>query len=382
MSTVPRRAFLGALYLVALAAFFEAGSRLALSNPELFERVTRTNADAAWRLRWLARQKDGPRLYYRFDVHHPSRGWAVRPHVRETGVWGSATLTTNARGLRGGRDHDYAKPPGRTRIVTLGDSFTFGDEVSDEETWPHQLEQLTPGVEVLNLGVHGYGHDQMLLYLREEGVRYAPDVVLLGFLSDDMERNVIGFRDYAKPRFDLDSGALRLRNVPIPPPEVLSERVGSRFLDLLSLVWVTYEWRSGRTSAFTRELTTAILDAIAETARSSGAVPVYAYLPVYGEIDKPDPSMTRRERFFFDYCSERGIDSVYLRPHFLPRVRAGVELKTHGHWGPLEHRIAAEGIRDRLLELGLVPAARSRHSGAPLPRNPLGEPPQPARNGR
>jgi len=355
VSTAFRRALVGALYVLAVAAFFEGGARLALSSPAFFERVTRTNADPAWRLRWLARQGDGPRLYYGFDVHHPTRGWAVRPNVRETGVWGSATVSTNARGLRGTRDCAYAKPAGVTRIVALGDSFTFGDEVSDEETWPHELGRRSPGVEVLNLGVHGYGHDQMLLYLREEGVRYEPDVVLLGFLSDDMERNVIGFRDYAKPRFDLVSGELRLRNVPVPPPGELARRPGSRFLDLLSILWVTYEWRSGHTRDVTRELTVALLDAIAETARSAGAVPVFAYLPVYGEIDKPEASMTRRESFFFDYCRERGIDSIYLRPHFLPRVQAGVELKTSGHWGPLEHRIAAEGIQDRLLELGLAP---------------------------
>ena len=52
----------------------------------------------------------------------------------------------------------------------LGDSFTFGEDVGDDETYSHHLEQLLPGTEVINLGVHGYGHDQMLIYLREEGI--------------------------------------------------------------------------------------------------------------------------------------------------------------------------------------------------------------------
>jgi hypothetical protein len=72
------------------------------------------------------------------------------------------------------------------------------------------------GTEVLNLGVHGYGHDQMLLYLREEGLRYRPDVVLLGFVQIDMPRNQLSFRDYAKPRFGVRRRLSR-RNVPGVP---------------------------------------------------------------------------------------------------------------------------------------------------------------------
>ena len=113
----------------------------------------------------------------------------------------------------------------------LGDSFTFGEDVGDDETYSHHLEQLLPGTEVINLGVHGYGHDQMLIYLREEGVRYRPDVVILGFLTGDMERNVLSFRDYAKPRFVLDGGKLALRNSPVPPPAEMAaaEKWRSKF---------------------------------------------------------------------------------------------------------------------------------------------------------
>jgi hypothetical protein len=106
---------------------------------------------------------------------------------------------------------------------------------------------LGPQVEVLNLGVHGYGHDQMLVYLREEGLRYHPDIVIVGFVQDDMERNMLEFRDYAKPRFELVDGALALRNSPVPAPgEMLArERYRSRFLDLADMVSQATLWRSG-----------------------------------------------------------------------------------------------------------------------------------------
>ena len=148
---------------------------------------------------------------FSFDVHHPVRGWAVAPNVRNLEVFGGKRLNTDARGLRGAREVPFEKSPGTTRIAIFGDSFTFGEEVSDDETFAHQLERLLPGVEVLNFGVHGYGHDQELLYLREALPLYRPDVVLVGHVTDDSMRNMLAFRSFAKPRFRFADGGLRVR---------------------------------------------------------------------------------------------------------------------------------------------------------------------------
>jgi hypothetical protein len=209
---------------------------------------------------------------------------------------------------------------------------------------------------VINLGVHGYGHDQMLVYLREEGIRYRPDVVVLGFLTGDMERNVLAFRDYAKPRFELKDGALVLRHGRVPPPAEMAaaEKWRSKLGDVLDMLWQRYRWKSGAISEETRVLTLAILDEMKAVIERAGARPAFAYLPAYGEIDRTDPGMTGPERFFFSFCRRRGIQSMYLRPYFLKAMKEGVALKTTGHWGPAEHRIAAEGIRAYLLDKGLV----------------------------
>jgi hypothetical protein len=90
------------------------------------------------------------------------------------------------------------------------------------------------------------------------------------------------------------------------------------------------------------------------TIEAAGARPAYAYLPAWGEIGRTDPGMTSQERFFFSYCRRAGVQSMYLRPYFLRAMKGGAALKTHGHWGPLEHRIAAEGIRAYLVDKKLV----------------------------
>ncbi len=81
--------------------------------------------------------------------------------------------------------------PNKIRIAVLGDSFTFGEEISDDETYSARLEQIIPNSEVLNFGNHGYGHDQMLIYFRSEVRRYRPDIVVLGFVPMDMQRNLL-----------------------------------------------------------------------------------------------------------------------------------------------------------------------------------------------
>jgi hypothetical protein len=359
-----RKVLVAVAYLLALALFLEGTSRAVLSSDDFFRRIA-GNDEASWRLKWVKRQKGGRRIYYAFDDYHPTRGWALRPGLRDLPAYPGKSLSSNSHGLRGAPEHPYDKPVGTRRVVAIGDSFTFGEDVGDDETWPRRLEALLPGVEVLNLGVHGYGHDQMLLYLKEEGLRYQPDLVLVGFLPDDMERNVVAFRDFAKPRFVVEGGRLALRNVPVPSPDDVLAREAFRpkFLDLLSILRGDYLHRAGRDQDAMREITLALVDEMSAAATAGGSRIAFVYLPVYGEIDKPDPAMTGRERSFFSYWRQRGLESVYLRPFFLEKLRRGVEFKTYGHWGPLEHQTAAEGIKATLLERGLLSPA------GPPPRN-------------
>jgi hypothetical protein len=341
------------LYVLAVSAFFEVSSRAALSRKDVFRRVAGIDA-ASSRLRWARRQREGRALVLPFDVYHPVRGWTLRPGLDQVPAFGGEPLSSTARGYRGRRDVPAKKAAGRLRIVALGDSFTFGEDVGDDDTWVHQLGVLRPDLEPVNLGVHAYGHDQMLLTLREEGPWLQPDVVLLGFVHIDLERNRTAFLDYAKPFFQLDGDALVLRNVPVPTPEELRAREPwrSRFLDLLSMLHARIRDKTGLEERARDSLGRALLGAIDDTAREMGAEMVFAYLPILDEIGAPAPSAG--EVFFETTCREAGFTCVNLRPAFHQRVRAGQHLKRRGHWGPREHRAAAEDLVRILEDEGLL----------------------------
>ena len=124
---------------------------------------------------------------------HETRGWSLEPNAssfQRTRDY-AVLVRTNALGMRD-REHAALPAPGIFRIVVLGDSFMEAYQVALEQSLAYRLEArlASRGVEVLNLGVGGYGTTQELLALTEEGLRYRPDLVVLAFyLANDVQNN-------------------------------------------------------------------------------------------------------------------------------------------------------------------------------------------------
>ncbi len=129
----------------------------------------------------------------------------------------------NAQNLRSAREYDTVSSPGVLRVAAFGDSFVYGSELPEEDAWAGQIEARFPAIEVLNYGVRGYGDDQAYLRYRLEGHALHPQVVVLGFIPDDLNRLVSVYRQFwttqvpafTKPRLLVGPGdSLRV----VPPP--------------------------------------------------------------------------------------------------------------------------------------------------------------------
>jgi lysophospholipase L1-like esterase len=132
-------------------------------------------------------------------------------------------VTISSQGLRD-REFDLEKPAGVTRVLLLGDSLVEGLEVPLEDTLGRQLERISResgrDVEVINGGHYGYGTDQELLFYRHRGRQFQPDVVVLFFMTNDVESNLSAESLGPKPFFELGpDGKLQLKNFPVTPPE-------------------------------------------------------------------------------------------------------------------------------------------------------------------
>jgi lysophospholipase L1-like esterase len=133
-------------------------------------------------------------------------GWKQTPNARKrfTNELGeTAEVRYNEHGHRG-PSYPLAREQGKPRILVLGDSFTGGTQVGDDELFTALLERFNPGWQVLNAGVAGYGTLQQLLYLQTSGLKHQPDLVLLMAFENDLTDNCspaypgIGPRPYAR----------------------------------------------------------------------------------------------------------------------------------------------------------------------------------------
>jgi hypothetical protein len=342
------------LYAVYLLVCAELLAKALLLLPVVRARLP-GDQEAAWRIRWVNRYLWARRpIFYSFDAYDPTKGWTLRP-----GRWDFAgrTVTANSRGIRGTDEHAPGRRPGIRRIVVVGDSFTFGEGVSDDETYPARLQaRLGPGVEVINLGVHGYGHDQMLIHLREEGLRYEPDLVVLGYYADDVARNGLSFRDYAKPRFALRDGALVLTGSPVPsPPRTLArEALRSHLLDVLGMAWRLRP--TPRPSADDVRVTAAILDEMRRTAQGHGARFLIVDLPPVDQIPLPG-DLGPAEAEVVEYARDRGVPLCRTRDE-LRRRSAGRPIRgLFGHYDAAVQADVAEVLAGCITGQGLLAAA-------------------------
>ena len=143
-------------------------------------------------------------------VFDPALGWTQKPNFR------SAGLNTIAFGIRRNKPDDNSMP-GRGEILAVGDSFTVGSDVVDEESWPARLSRAI-NVRVLNAGVGGYGVDQSALRAELLLPAVKPRLLILGIFEEDILRSGFAAYSAAKPYFEKTNGGWALRNSPVPPP--------------------------------------------------------------------------------------------------------------------------------------------------------------------
>jgi lysophospholipase L1-like esterase len=319
-----------------------------------------------------------PRRVEAPELSRPDRllGWSplpgARTRLRSPGEFDVA-VRINRQGFRADREYPLDLPPGIRRIVAVGDSFTFGNGVEVEDAFPSLLERRLPATEVINLGVPGYGVDQQLLMLESRGLRFRPDVVLLGLHTPDVFRNTQAFHgQHAKPLFRLGKdGGLVLTGVPVPPPGAPRPRQRTGLLDrsrLFQMLWVRME-RHGFGEVW--DVTKGILRRMEAASERAGARLVVLLLPpqyaVYGSrLEKASQAHTID--CVAEILRENRIEHLDLTPFLAARAeREPGELlfyRKDGHFTPAGNEVIARGVQ-AYLEAPTHPRSRGGRVGAP-----------------
>ena len=310
-----------------------------------------------------------------------ARYWHTSPDVH-------VEFRINAQGMRDDRDFAYAKPAGVRRIVSLGDSFTAGYEVSGEETFSSVLERALRAdgrrVEVLNAGVSGYSTAEEALYLERELFRYEPDLVLVSFYSNDLVDNA------RAGLFRLDGDQLvQIADSYVP---------GGRFGNLLNTNPL-FSFLSEHSSAFAllkeaattaakqsvvaenlghvasaegamagdnpfareqRRLTAAIFERIYADVREKGIPLLIQSIPTPVYPDGPGGARIQLLDLFpmAEFPVDRpGLAFLSAKTVLDPLVGKQLlyHLRSHGHWTPLAHRLDGQALAKLVEEQSLLP---------------------------
>ncbi len=333
--------------VTATASLVVAATVLALG---LAEGVARLLAPS-----WAPRHAE--RNFWRYDE---LLGWAHREGA-------SGTLRHPDFEVRveiseqGFRDRPYPQErvPGQSRMLVLGDSFSWGFGVERQEILWEILEARHPDWEIINSAVSGYGTDQQLLFLERRGLDFRPDVVVLQIHPNDVQDTAAERRyGYPKPSFQLEPEArLTLHGVPVPR---------------LSLVWRAQR-RLGESSYLFNRLRS--VEQLFEAA--VGSVPTGAA----GFETEPDLALTQAllRRMASD-CREVGIRLLVVSTpgprdfaDGLARTLAGLGVPYHSldeafkgrsrektkfphdpHWNARGQRVAADAVEEFLVEQSVL----------------------------
>jgi hypothetical protein len=324
--------------------------------------------------------------YLQFD---PDLGWVVRPNGASGGLY-----QANDEGVRVSHDRHYGghAPAGMLRMVAVGDSFTHGDEVPARDTWAAILEGLGAHREVLNLGVPAFGTDQALLRFRRDGLRFHPQVALLGLFPDDICRNLNLMRYYLsptagflmKPRYLLRHGELELINSPVLSPDQLvtlltapesatilqddvwfdRREASPQWYQSIRIVqaamsvyrgWVRHARRDRIMAGEDPEgleVTRAIALQFVQDARRGGALPLVVLIPMREQLEGSRRYVTENAMPLVRRLREDGVQVIDMGPAM---ARAGVAqgidrlFLPSSHMTPTGNRIFAEEL-DRQLQ--------------------------------
>lgn len=324
----------------------------------------------------LVRTNEG-RLYTNdmegITVEDDELGWTIgASRTSKDGMYKSS-----AEGIRSAEQGaSFAASDPRRRIAVLGNSMTFGQDVSFEDSWGYFLERSLPaGTRVLNFGVPGYGVDQAYLRFERDALKWNPAVTVFAFIQDDIWR--VGgvypfFRGWlgpSKPRFILDGENLKLLNSPTVPPEKIFASRSVFDLPFLQydMHFIPHQWdtdfiyslylarflvtkfpRWQEPSDLTSDATVArlasrIVQEFYSSAQAQGTKPVIVYFP--SRYDFRSNTNYGRETVLAS-LKQNGIPVTDLTPCLLARVsKDNLFLAGKFHFGREGNAAAAECIR-------------------------------------
>lgn len=341
-------------FLLAFAVG-EIGLRLVGYAPERYPASARLH-DPQWTA-LLDCYPTNPRRYFDIDLRRaetreqyrwiaPNRYDVVAPHAPFAVLFRYNALRFRDRPLE-------LRPPGVRRVVVIGDSFTEGQGVKEEDTYPRLLDaRLTAGgapYEVRNCGRRGLDFPEMVDAFGD-AIGFGADVVVYGMVLNDGARSAefqsrqAYVNDWIMARGQMESRAEVSRPL-WARSRVLSlgaDRWEARRIDAASTTW--YRQMYGAENAEGWRRTQALIRQMDERTRAQGGRFMVALWPLLVDLGPRYPFAETHDTIR-QFCTAAGIPFVDLRGALAgPPIASLWVHPIDRHPNEIAHRLAAEAL--------------------------------------
>ena len=299
----------------------------------------------------------------RVSQYDSDLGWAGKPNIHIPDMYGRGRdVRLNSQGFRHDYEINQAVEQGKVRFICTGDSFTFGQGVSNGQEWCSILAEIDSQIEPINMGQPGYGIDQAYLHYMRDATTLDHSVHLFAFIGADVERiQHRAHHGYGKPIIRIGDEGLRTENVPVPQFRPwLSRNIRSiakelRLFELLKrgVLQSRRGDAGGPVPQAVGDVGSTIFSILSQRHDNGSTVLVLIYLPVEAEYfdDSKWHAWANAE------AGRQGLLFVDLFPELqrLPEDTVGTYFiqrgPNSGHYSPTGNRWAAETIYNKLREL-------------------------------
>jgi lysophospholipase L1-like esterase len=301
------------------------------------------------------------RTAYRLS-ENPILGFEMKPNYRDDNPTLNSTFPyVNADGQRD-IERDVAKPAGKTRILVLGDSVVVGLNIAAIDDLVSSKLEAAIGradIEVLNFGVMGYNTRGEVELLRTKGLKYAPDVVVVVFVDNDLNLVNGNFKDLSADR-----------------PRIAEELfLSSSLFRLVCLRFDLFNFRLEAEPNYLRERQMEAVGAgdqideavgeLSRLAKQHRFKPLIGIWPIFtsaGIVDER-PRYPGAPQRIAEAAAKHGVPTLSFREVFekdlLRRPRGSDPRKTYTfdemHPNPVGIAVMAEGLRDALIASAVIP---------------------------
>lgn len=309
------------------------------------------------------------------DVSTPNqRGRKIKPGAFDH------TYSHNSLGWRASKEYSFEKQA-EHRILFLGDSFTYGFGVNDDQTFAfltekHLLDEHI-SVEVINAGCSGKGTDFAVKLFQVWGDKFNPDLTVVCFTANDFIDNERGEYFSVSPDGEITPKVLQrskgvaktiLYHLPgynwliswSQAANLVKEAGVKWFLrntDPIALkeggLIVTYPvHQQGYANEENKRLTEVYLRQLLKSVKQSGSSLMIIYVPMYKEVEdyRHQGHRSNDELAILDIAKKLKVTAIPLTPVLAASGKPTDQLyfNNDGHWNASGHALVARYLSEQI----------------------------------